>query len=170
MFPTGPRSLSSMPRPVRSGHHPRWRAADSVGDRSGVGVSYLDGRLIDSDLVTGGFRWFSGPVADLSMLDVGADLPVQAVTTTPGTVYAGTTDGSGDGDALDPYSGEERWRFSTGATGYPLSTPAVLGGMVFVGTGSGVVGDHRERPAASGADPGTERWGGTQRDADRPCG
>jgi outer membrane protein assembly factor BamB len=108
----------------------------TLGD--GVGITYVDGRLIGSDLVTGAFRWFSGPVADMSMLDVGVDQPVRAAATQD-IVYAATTDGSGDVIALDPASGEERWRFPTGATGLPLTTPAVLGGMVVVGTGAGVV-------------------------------
>src|SRR4029077_6851025 len=71
--------------------------------------------------------------------------------------YVGMTDGSGDLLALDPATGEERWRFPTGVTGQPLSTPAVLGGMVFVGTVSGVVaitGSDQPAPAETPAPSG----------------
>ena len=100
-----------------------------VGDRAGV--------LHGVRRATGAGRWRleTGPEVALPWGREGWDYFQASTTIAGGTAYWG----SGDGNlyAVDPATGDEKWRFETG--GRIRSTPAVAEGRLVFGSGDGFV-------------------------------
>jgi outer membrane protein assembly factor BamB len=86
-----------------------------------------DGNLYALDRATGREVWRSSH---------GTSWVITSPAAHEGTVYAGSSDGAFV-QAVDLATGAERWRYATAGTVW--SSPAVAGGLVFVGSGSGTL-------------------------------
>jgi outer membrane protein assembly factor BamB len=109
-------------------------AGSAATDESG------QGSLFALDAATGALLWTfktDGPVSDSTAVSGGFVYVVSSGGTDPGTVYA-----------LDAATGAERWTFATGGWGF---TPAVSGGLVYVGTNDNYL-------YALDATTGAKRW------------
>jgi outer membrane protein assembly factor BamB len=129
----------------------RVRASPAIADGI-VFVGSTDGRAYALELPTGAERWrFETDGVKISSEDQGVDRRsiIASPTVADGTVFVGSRDGYMY--ALDRETGEEKWRVSHDGS-WAMSSPAVLGNMVYAGTSDG------RFVHAVNAESGEEEW------------